>query len=85
VQLLSDGRKTVDPWVNPITDVKDTDWFYGAVEFANRHGLYVEPIQTGLRRTGGGYSAKDLSLRGYELSCIKIKEALRLRRFLFYA
>jgi hypothetical protein len=29
-----------EAWNNPFTDVKDTDWFYGAVEFAVRNGLF---------------------------------------------
>ncbi len=29
------------PWVNPFTDVKESDWFYSAVEFANRNGLFA--------------------------------------------
>ncbi len=29
------------PWVNPFTDVSENDWFYGAVEFANRNGLFA--------------------------------------------
>ncbi len=29
-----------EAWTNPFTDVKDTDWFYGAVEFAVRNGLF---------------------------------------------
>ena len=27
------------PWINPFTDVKDSDWFYGAVEFVSRNGM----------------------------------------------
>lgn len=29
------------PWVNPFTDVAASDWFYGAVEFANRNSLFA--------------------------------------------
>ena len=29
-----------EPWANPFSDVKDTDWFYSAV-VVNRHGFYV--------------------------------------------
>lgn len=29
------------PWVNPFTDVRESDWFYGAVKFANRNGLFA--------------------------------------------
>ena len=29
------------PWVNPFSDVSKSDWFYGAVEFANRNGLFA--------------------------------------------
>lgn len=29
-----------EAWTNPFTDVKNTDWFYGAVEFAVRNGLF---------------------------------------------
>jgi hypothetical protein len=29
-----------EAWQNPFSDVKDTDWFYGAVEFAVRNGLF---------------------------------------------
>lgn len=28
-------------WVNPFTDVKESDWFYGSVEFVNRKGLFA--------------------------------------------
>ena len=28
-------------WVNPFTDVAESDWFYGAVEFAKRNGLFA--------------------------------------------
>ncbi len=27
-------------WKNPFTDVKDVDWFYGAVEYASKNGLF---------------------------------------------
>jgi hypothetical protein len=27
-------------WVNPFADVTESDWFYGAVAFANRNGLF---------------------------------------------
>ena len=27
------------PWVNPFSDVRDSDWFYGAVEFVSRNGM----------------------------------------------
>ncbi len=27
------------PWENPFTDVKDSDWFYGAVEFVSQNGM----------------------------------------------
>jgi hypothetical protein len=29
------------PWVNPFTDVYDSDWFYSAVAFASRNGLFT--------------------------------------------
>ena len=29
-----------ESWVNPFTDVSENDWFYDAVEFVNRIGLY---------------------------------------------
>ncbi len=28
-------------WSNPFSDVSNSDWFYGAVEFANRNGLFA--------------------------------------------
>jgi hypothetical protein len=28
-----------DPWENPFTDVRESDWFYGDVEYAATHGL----------------------------------------------
>ncbi|MEG1396819.1 MAG: Ig-like domain-containing protein, partial [Oscillospiraceae bacterium] len=30
---------TIDPWVNPFTDVKMSDWFYGNVNFVSSNGL----------------------------------------------
>ena len=27
------------PWNNPFTDVRENDWFYGAVEFVSRNGM----------------------------------------------
>ena len=30
-----------EPWVNPFSDVSKSDWFYGAVEFTNRNGLFA--------------------------------------------
>lgn len=35
------GVQSVEPWVNPFTDVSESDWFYGAVEFANQKGLFM--------------------------------------------
>jgi uncharacterized repeat protein (TIGR02543 family) len=32
---------TEKPWGNPFSDVVESDWFYGAVEFVNRNGLFV--------------------------------------------
>lgn len=29
------------PWINTFTDVSESNWFYGAVEFANRNGLFA--------------------------------------------
>ena len=29
------------PWINPFSDVRESDWFYGTVEFANRNGLFA--------------------------------------------
>lgn len=30
---------TPEPWVNPFTDVRESDWFYEAVKYANQKGL----------------------------------------------
>lgn len=30
------------PWVNPFTDVKGSDWFYGAVELVSSNGMMQE-------------------------------------------
>ena len=35
------GVAETEPWVNPFTDVSKSDWFFGAVEFANRNGLFA--------------------------------------------
>ncbi len=35
------GVDGAEPWVNPFSDVRESDWFYGTVEFANRNGLFV--------------------------------------------
>ena len=35
------GVNNVALWVNPFTDVAESDWFYGAVEFAHRNGLFA--------------------------------------------
>ena len=35
------GVAGTEPWVNPFSDVSKGDWFYGAVEFANRNGLFA--------------------------------------------
>jgi hypothetical protein len=32
------GKK---PWINPFSDVAESDWFYGAVKFANQNELYA--------------------------------------------
>lgn len=35
------GQDTAAPaWVNPFTDIRETDWFYGDVEFAVKNGLF---------------------------------------------
>ncbi len=35
------GVADENPWVNPFADVNESDWFYGAVAFANRNGLFM--------------------------------------------
>ncbi len=35
-----DDGKTEEKWTNPFTDVKQDDWFYGAVEYAETKGLF---------------------------------------------
>jgi len=35
------GVADMKPWVNPFTDVTEKDWFYSAVEFCNRNGLFA--------------------------------------------
>ncbi len=34
-------KASTEPWTNPFHDVKESDWFYSAVEFANRNGLFA--------------------------------------------
>lgn len=34
------GVSDTEPWVNPFSDVVESDWFYDAVEFVNRNGLF---------------------------------------------
>ena len=36
----------VSEWVNPFKDVKETDWFYSAVEYANKNGLFAGTSET---------------------------------------
>ena len=35
----SQNNQSDDIWENPFTDVKETDWFYNAVKYANENGL----------------------------------------------
>ncbi len=34
------GAKDPEAWVNPFKDVKETDWFFDGVKFANQNGLF---------------------------------------------
>ena len=34
-------KASTEPWTNPFHDVKKSDWFYSAVEFANRNGIFA--------------------------------------------
>lgn len=34
------GGETAGEWVNPFFDVKESDWFYAAVRYANENGLF---------------------------------------------
>lgn len=36
--LLAEAA-SAEPWTNPFVDVKESDWFYGAVEFVNRNSF----------------------------------------------
>ncbi len=34
-------KKEAEPWKNPFTDVKDTDWFYGDVQYVHENNLFA--------------------------------------------
>lgn len=41
VVSAEDHTPTIDKWVNPFSDVKESDWFYGDVAYAVTHGLFA--------------------------------------------
>mgnify|MGYP004717201687 CR=1 FL=1 len=40
VEPDDNNEPTTPDWVNPFTDVAESDWFYGNVEYANKNGLF---------------------------------------------